>query len=302
MVLKGTEVTQLHAKSLTLSEPFEGSAELSFEYAVLALGATYNPPSRPASSSKQDAIEAQRALQAAIKKSNSVLIVGGGPVGIEFSGEIRSVYKDKKVTIATSGPLMPGPWKDSLRTKLAGLLKSSAIDAKTNVKVDLPQDLAIAQHLSTPRDVPLSDGSTVSTDFVLVATGGQPNTSLISNSGFSSILDDQHRIKVDPTTLKISDGELSERYYSFGDASNAPGPKTYFAASQQAPVLTSQLLAALKKGKAKAWKEPMNVMVVPFGPSDGRGQVGPFVLGGWFASFAKGKTLFVPDFKKLYQN
>ena len=88
--------------------------------------------------------------------------MGGGPVGIEFAGEIRSVYKDKKITIATSGPLMPGPWKDSLRTKLAGLLKNTNVDAKTNVKVDLPEDPAVAEHLSTPRDVSLSDGSTIS--------------------------------------------------------------------------------------------------------------------------------------------
>ncbi|CAO1621893.1 unnamed protein product [Sympodiomycopsis kandeliae] len=301
VVLKGTEVKQLHANSLTLSKEFEGSTQLDFAYAVLGLGATYNPPSRPASVSKQEAIAGQRALQAAVKQSKSLLIIGGGPVGVEFSGEVRTVYSDKKITLVTSGPLLPGAWKDSLRNKLTSLLHSNKIEVKTQTSIEIPEDVPIAEHLPTPRDITLSDGSKVSTDFVLIATGGKPNTTLLTSSGFGANLDENNRIKVNPTTLKVADGELAERYFAFGDASNAPGPKTYFAATQQVPVLTSQILAAINKGKAKTWKEPMNVMVVPFGPSNGHGQIGPFVLGGWFTSFAKGKTLFVPDFKKLYQ-
>ena len=66
----------MSAKSLTLSKEFEGSNELEFEYALLGLGSAYNPPSRPASASKRSAIDAQRAMQKAIRAAESVLIVG----------------------------------------------------------------------------------------------------------------------------------------------------------------------------------------------------------------------------------
>ena len=38
-----------------------------------------------------------------LEKSESVLIVGGGAVGVELAGEIAETYPDKKVTLVHSG-------------------------------------------------------------------------------------------------------------------------------------------------------------------------------------------------------
>lgn len=303
VVLKGTEVTSLHPTQLSINHRFEGSMTIEFDHCIYCLGATYPEPGRASSIHKKDAIEAQRRIQADLKKAESVLIIGGGPVGVEFSGELRTQYPDKKIVIATSGDvLIPGPWKPSLPQKLNDLLKRENIEIRYNAKADLPEDLPLAKLLPEVKTLNLSDGSTVEADFVLAAMGGKPNTSVVEKSGYKRILDDTGRIQVDPTTLRLIDEEFS-RCHALGDCSDSPGPKTYFAATNQTPVVAAQVLSqAQEKGVAsKLYKEPISVMVVPFGTKDGYGQITKAVVGPWVVPFAKGKGLFVSDFKKLYR-
>lgn len=305
VVLSGTEVTKLDEDSVTISREFEGSSSIPFVYACLALGATYPIPGRPRSTSREEGLENQRQMQKDIKAAKSILVVGGGPVGVEFVGEVRTQYPKstgKAVTLATSGgELIPGGWKKSLGQKIHTLLTSEGIDIKYNAKVDLPEDVEVGKLLPTVRSFELPDGGKVEADFVIMATGGKPNTTLVKDD-YPEALNDMGQIKVEPTTLRLLDPKLG-KYFAIGDCTDSPGPNTYFTVMQQAPVVSAHLLAlAQGKGKAsKLYKEPMNVMVVPFGPSQGHGQIGPFVMGSWVTSLGKGKTLFVPDFKKLYR-
>ncbi|CAO1616513.1 unnamed protein product [Sympodiomycopsis kandeliae] len=314
VVLKGTEVSRIRASTLVLSKPFEASAELDFEYAVLALGTLYHPPARPVhppkytalidppSPSKDEALRAQQNIQQAIKSSGSILIIGGGPVGIEFAGEVRHAYKGKRITIVTSSSLLPGPWKESMRYKFAALLRENNVNVKTHTSIHQPEDLPINQHLSMIRNVTLSDGSTIQADFIFLATGGKPNTKLIADSGYPDLLDEKKRIKVNPLTLKIVKGELSDRIFVMGDASNAPGPKTYYTATEQVPVLVSQIMSGINRSRAfRTWKEPKHILVVPFGPWDGYAQLGPLVVGNWVTSAVKGRTLRLHDWRRLYK-
>lgn len=50
-----------------------------------------------------------------IKKSTDIVIIGGGPVGVELSGEIGTDLPDKKVTLIHSKPSLIGapPFSDS---------------------------------------------------------------------------------------------------------------------------------------------------------------------------------------------
>ena len=42
-------------------------------------------------------------VQAAVKEAQRILILGGGPVGVEMAGEIHAYFPDKKVTLVNSG-------------------------------------------------------------------------------------------------------------------------------------------------------------------------------------------------------
>lgn len=303
VVLKSTAVTALHEKSVTIAGEFEGSNTIPFEYAILATGATYAHPSRPGSADREEVLKGLRAVQADVKQAKSILIVGGGPVGVEFAGEVKSVHPDKKITLVSRPAGLIDGFNPNLGKRLHNTLNKSGVDVRLGVSLDhLPQDLPTSKLLSEPRTFSFSDGSSVEADFVLVASGGKPNTSLVKDSGFASALDQSGRVKVDPKTLRVLDSNLGF-YFAVGDCSDAPGSKTAVCTQFQAPVAASgvqQLLAG--KGKSgKTYKEPPRILLVSYGPRDGQGVMFNWNVGSWITTAMKSKTLFVPDFKKLYK-
>jgi len=42
-------------------------------------------------------------VRGAIKDAQKILIIGGGPVGVELAGEIRAFYPAKEVTLVCAG-------------------------------------------------------------------------------------------------------------------------------------------------------------------------------------------------------
>lgn len=67
----------------------------------LAQGSTYSFPFRPITgqSTLKEIKAFLRGFQEGIKNASSILIVGGGPTGAEFAGEIAAQHKGKKITV-----------------------------------------------------------------------------------------------------------------------------------------------------------------------------------------------------------
>jgi NADH dehydrogenase FAD-containing subunit len=87
-------------------------------------GSTYPFPCRPpADSSIRSVHSLLVSLQSAVKAASSILVVGAGPVGIEFAGEVAAEYPEKKVTIVHSGQALMEDFKPSLGAKLLSQLK-----------------------------------------------------------------------------------------------------------------------------------------------------------------------------------
>ena len=76
------------------------------------------------------------AMQNAIASSNKIVVVGGGPTGIEFAGEVISEHPTKEVTlIHRNNSLLDERFPAKLGKSLANLL------AKKGVKLLLGQSL-----------------------------------------------------------------------------------------------------------------------------------------------------------------
>jgi pyruvate/2-oxoglutarate dehydrogenase complex dihydrolipoamide dehydrogenase (E3) component len=74
----------------------------------LVQGSTYSFPFRPISgqSTLKEIRDSLRGFQDDIKNASSILIVGGGPTGAEFAGEIAAQHKDKKITVGLHDTLL----------------------------------------------------------------------------------------------------------------------------------------------------------------------------------------------------
>lgn len=60
-------------------------------------------PAKTSATTKEEYVAQAAAIASSIKDARTILIVGGGPVGVEIAGEIATDYKDKKVVLVHSG-------------------------------------------------------------------------------------------------------------------------------------------------------------------------------------------------------
>jgi NADH dehydrogenase FAD-containing subunit len=69
------------------------SAPLPYHYLVIATGSSYAFPGKLALPDRHAAVQLYKDAFEQIKKSRRVVIVGGGPVGIELAGEIDDAFR-----------------------------------------------------------------------------------------------------------------------------------------------------------------------------------------------------------------
>ncbi|PWN44287.1 FAD/NAD(P)-binding domain-containing protein [Ceraceosorus guamensis] len=299
IALGSTEVTSLGKTSVTISKPAEslsGVTEIPFAYAIIATGSSYAYPSRPVAVDVATSKANLKKTQEDIKQAKSILVIGGGPVGIEFAGEVVDQHPSKKVTLATSGPALLSPaWKSSLADKLEWQLEKAGVELITNAKVDLPSDVKTGELLTESVSVKAGE-KTVETDFILIGTGAKANGQLLP----ADAKDQDGRVKVDQQ-LRVQSETLGDRYFAVGDIVSAEGSGTFINAQNHVPVVAANLGAVLKGGKpAKAFKPMLGVLTVPIGQKAGASQLFGFVVGEWLTPIIKGKHLFLSTFTKTF--
>ena len=68
-------------------------------------------------------------LAEAIEKSDEIVIVGGGPVGVEMAGEIVDRYTDKKIHLIHSGDhLVAKEFGDTFQTNIRWCLDNANVE------------------------------------------------------------------------------------------------------------------------------------------------------------------------------
>lgn len=285
-----------------------GKSKIRVDKAVLAVGSDYGFPARitPGTQTKEEVLDGFRKMQRDISAAQEILVVGGGPTGVEFVGEVLDVHPNKVVTLITRGPGLVTTGKDSfggLSAKLLSQLKSKGVRVILNDSLSSSCLEGVRSGPIEPRTFTSEKGEEISADFILLCSGGRPNTSWLQQS---------HPDIVDPSTSLIKVGptfELStkgwDRYYAVGDASNSPGPKVSFMAAQHAPLLATNLVTSIKgESEArlkKAGGPAMTVISVPLGKSGGASYLGFGSVGAWLTGAVKGKSLFVGQFEGWFK-
>ena len=170
---------------------------------VLATGNTFsNPLMRAFESSAQERQNFYVRYSQQLETSTHILIVGGGPIGVEVAGEITESYPEKLVTILESGPRL-------LSGTTAAASQAAAVEL-TNRGVTVIVDEKLVSADSQPTEVFTSPGIAITSrgrkiayDLIIWCIGGKPNTSYM-NPYLSSALNHQNRIKVSPK-LRVAD-------------------------------------------------------------------------------------------------
>jgi dihydrolipoamide dehydrogenase len=149
---------------LCLTSRYGEIESIEADYIILATG------SRPAFDPIDPYYVNSDGLLAHATVPRHLLIVGGGYIGCEFASIFRSL--GSKITLVEMRKRLLADWEQSLGDYIAANLRSAGVDIYLENEIDWPDP---DQPVQRPVFV-LDDGSEISPDTVLVATGRKPNT------------------------------------------------------------------------------------------------------------------------------
>jgi len=285
------EVTAINDDNITINGYNE---PVSFNYCVIATGSSYAFPCKVAEPHSEQAFQRYNRVVQDVKSSTNIVVVGGGPVGVELTGEIGSVYRDKKVYLIHSGKQLIGDQFDNkLSAKLMKQLTEIGVQViledRLDLGAELKRDTQNYVKLDKIESLTTAKGRSVYADCFFNCTGVYINSNSWSSTLSDAVDLSSGRLKTDNHLQVINHPKL----FAIGDANSMQNAQAFYAGSQAAYL--SQYLPKLNVVKTMKPYQPSNslIMSVPIGKNKGVTQLGSMILGSRLTSIIKGKTLFV---------
>lgn len=270
-------VKELNASTALL----ENGETIHFEKVVIASGSRY--PSLPLAKSVQARSLNERHNELTryhqeLKSATSVLIIGGGVVGVELAGEIAYAMPNTKITLAHNRDALLDGFKVKAQTK--------ALKQLTELGVNVEFNSYYQQKGKTYVDK--KSGRTMTPDLAFKATGTLPNNEFLKKN-FSHILNDKGLIKVNENLSVIG----QDNFYALGDIADVGEAKLGYLALEQGKYLAKTIVKNLNGKSSHAYKRNPFMALVPTGQKTGVVQL-PFMVSTWRALVnLKQKDLFI---------
>jgi NADH dehydrogenase FAD-containing subunit len=277
---------------------------IAYDYLVISTGSSY-PGCKSIKHTEKEFKDYFLSLHDKIKQAKSVVVVGGGPVGVELVGELSTTYPDHSITlIHPDQKLVPSGGYQKLQNSL-----ESALRSRSNVKIlfgtRLSSELLKEDSFAVfPSDktVKTTDGKVIEADVVFKCFGMKPNSDFMRKYSNDSVLDQQGRIHVNEY-LQVKG--LSN-VFAMGDVADVPEVKLAYHAGLQVPYVLDNIFALIDStpnSKPSFKRYPPStkkILSVPLGKDSGYTQITEgFVLGNFMTRIIKSKDLFSSKYWSL---
>jgi NADH dehydrogenase FAD-containing subunit len=304
------------ARTVDITESQGGKKQtIAYHALVIATGSSTPSPLFSPAPTSTETRAALRKFREALPTAKTIVVAGGGPVGVETAGEIgeylngspgwfSSPPKKVRVILATSSNKLLPVLREDVAKRAETFLVALGVEVKYNAKVLKVSPTATGTTLDSVAQnnvtIELSTGEKLQADLYIPATGVKPNSSFLPKN----LLTDEGYVKTNVETLRVDDA--GPRVYAVGDISSASSGGAIHLLSMIPVVLTNlnrDLLAsragseAPTTGKDKIFvPDTRATQVVPIGRSKGVGQV----FGWWFPSILvwalKGRDYMISGF------
>ncbi|KAJ1954617.1 hypothetical protein EC988_002337 [Linderina pennispora] len=279
---------------------------VEFDYLVLATGSRTPAPSKVQGKSKEEGLAEITRLSTAIESAESILVVGGGAVGVEIAGQVAAKYPGKQVTIVHGGErLLPTYYKSGLSAATVGKLEQLGVRVVLNERVDVPEDFGFESHIGHTV-LKGGSGDEYVSDVQILATG------LKTDSEFLAPLE---RESTEP--LRTSHGTICvlptmqicgpyTNIFAPGDNNDYPVSCKYgFKAEMQGDVAAANIKNLIQGKPLGKWTDWVDAIFVPIGPKMGvaqvMGLVVPSLIADWAVRLAKSGDYFLWLVKTHYK-
>lgn len=233
-----------------------------------------------------------------VAKSNRIVVIGGGAVGVELVGELASDYPNTKVTLMHNREqILDERLSQKLIKKIQDGLKALKVETVLGERVDL-DDLDFDSEkpwITGPVTLTTDQGTSVETDMVFRCTGLKVN-SIAYQSKLSDKMEKNGSLKVDQY-LQV---EEIKNVFAIGDCNNTLVLKLAYTAGLQADVVAENIKRLNENKSLKEYKPGNMAMVIPLGRNRGASQLpNGLVAGSFLTKSIKGKDMLTSRYWKL---
>lgn len=239
-------VLSIQPSYVKLDREWQGSTRIPFEYLAVATGTRLAEPAGMRDDDKVSSVAYLRKHQADVKRSQSILIVGGGAVGVQMATDLKEFYPEKEVTVVQSQPRVMPQFHERLHDIVKKRFDELGVRLITGSRIVIPP--SGFRNDGSIFNVQLTNGTEVSTQFVILATGQTPNNGLLNDlppSRPDSLINpDNGFIRVKPT-MQL----LDERYpnvFAVGDIADTGARKAARWGAAQGAVVAKNIKALIE--------------------------------------------------------
>ncbi|KAL4763449.1 uncharacterized protein BDW70DRAFT_131758 [Aspergillus foveolatus] len=283
-------VLSVQPHHVNLDREWYGSGKIPFEYLVVATGTRLSEPAGMRDNDKASSVAYLQKHQEDIKKSNSILIAGGGAVGVQMATDLKEYYPAKEVTLVQSRPHLMPQYHPRLHELIKKRFDELGIKFITGSRVKVPPS---GFPHTTPFTVQLTDGTVLPSqyDFVILATGQTPNNDLLSDlpssSPSSGLLNPSNGfVRIRPTMQFLDD--KYPHLFAVGDIADTGLRKAARPGAAQAATVVKNILAMIE-GRQPVEEYPrapagihltlgLKYNVVFRNPNEAEGQIEPTII------------------------
>ncbi|KAG7908127.1 hypothetical protein KL906_003544 [Ogataea polymorpha] len=208
---------KLPEKYQPTSKPEE--IHISFDSCIIASGRTRNWPLDPLASTERELRAEMTESLEKIVQANKIVIIGGGALGVELAGEIKSDFPEKHVSlIHPHGDLPPEALVgDKFKEQTLEFLKNLEVEVLLNTRVENEHEDGTLQ---------MTDGREVKSDLNFWCNYKRNNVEFL-NKHFPSVFAANGDILVTHQfEMKNQDGEIIKNIFAVGDLADLPLVKT----------------------------------------------------------------------------
>ncbi|KAE8037350.1 hypothetical protein FH972_009943 [Carpinus fangiana] len=285
--LTNGRVVTSSAVNITETEVSTADGQLiPYDFLVIATGHTYPVPERRTERLNQFKAENQK-----INSAGSILIVGGGPTGVELAGEIAVDFPDKKVTLVHNGSRLLEFIGPKAANKTLHWLASKKVEVILEQRVNLD---SVSEESKTYHT---SEGEIINADCYFLCTGTPPGSAWLKETVLKKNLDSRGSLMVDEN-LRVKG---RKNIFAIGDITDIPEIKQGFLAQKHAAVAAKNLKLLMTGGnesKMAIYKRGSAIAIVSLGRKDAVAQFPFTTISGRIPGWIKSGDLFVGSTRK----
>ena len=294
------------ARIVTIQNANGKEEAISYWALVLATGSkTYSPLFSLQGTAHTEIQGALRAFQRKLSTANSIVVAGGGAVGVETAGELgdllngtagwfssRPANPKSKITLITSSSKLLPELRQSISDQAEIFLNRVGVDVRYNTKISSSQTSAGGK-----TKVTLHDGEDLETDIYIPAMGVRPMSEYVPDH----LKDEKGYVIMNDSTLRVD--SAGPRVYALGDIGTYSSDGI-FDIIEGLPVMETNLKRDLlashnsddgkPEGKDRLFvKREKEMQLVPVGRSKGVGAIFGWRVPSWFVWLIKGRDYMI---------